>query len=115
MTGRLHSTICRAGEPVQAQLVEQAAGVRDAAAVGVTDRQLGERVVLVVTGAADQRTIHQRVKNAGLVMDEMVVTKRALPMDPRHNAKADYGKLRQWLEHKQKHRCKIILWINKGI
>ena len=110
MTGRLHSTICRAGEPVQAQLVEQAAGVRDAAAVGVTDRQLGERVVLVVTGAADQRAIHQSVKNAGLVVDEMVVTKRALPMDPRHNAKADYGKLRQWLEHKQKHLTLADSW-----
>ena len=102
MTGRLHSTIWRAGEPVQAQLVEQAAGLRDAAAVGVADKQLGERVVLVVTGPAEKGTIQQRVQNAGLAVDEVLVTKRALPKDPRHHAKVDYGKLRQWLEHKPK-------------
>ena len=73
----------------------------DAAAVGQTDQQLGEKVVLVVTGPADQPLIYQRVKNAELIVDEMVVTKRALPRDPRHNAKVDYEKLRQWLEPKK--------------
>jgi acyl-CoA synthetase (AMP-forming)/AMP-acid ligase II len=100
LTGRLHSTIWRAGEPVQAQLLEQAAGVTGIAAVGVTDPQLGERVVLVMTGAADQESIRQHVAEAGLAVDEIVVSGRALPLDPRHNAKVDYGKLKQWLEHK---------------
>lgn len=101
LTGRSHSTIWRAGEPVQAQLVEQAAGLRHTAAVGVTDEQLGERVVLVVKGQVDQREIHQRIENAGLVVDELVIAKQALPMDPRHNAKVDYGKLRHQLEPNQ--------------
>jgi olefin beta-lactone synthetase len=100
LTGRLHSTIWRAGEPVQAQLVEQAAGATGVAAVGVTDHQHGERVVLVVTGPADLETMRRRIADAGLIVDEVVVTSRALPMDPRHNAKVDYGKLRQWLECK---------------
>jgi acyl-CoA synthetase (AMP-forming)/AMP-acid ligase II len=104
LAGRVHSTIRRAGGLVHPQLVEQAAQgedprVRRAAAVGLPDPELGERVVLVVeteeAGIADE--IARRVAAAGLPVDEVRLTREPLPVDPRHNSKIDYGKLRERL------------------
>jgi acyl-CoA synthetase (AMP-forming)/AMP-acid ligase II len=96
LVGRVHSTIFRGGEPVHAQLVEQAAleaepRVRRAAAVGLPDPELGERVVLVLQSDGD-------VQGAIPNVDEIVVTSRELPLDPRHRSKVDYPRLRRLLE-----------------
>ena len=108
LAGRVHSTIRRAGKLVHPQLVEQAACGEDprlgrVAAVGLPDPDLGERVVLVVEtgepGIADE--IAQRIAAAGLVADEILLTTDPLPVDPRHNSKIDYGKLRERLREKR--------------
>jgi acyl-CoA synthetase (AMP-forming)/AMP-acid ligase II len=104
LAGRVHSTIRRAGKLVHPQLVEQAACGEDprldrVAAVGLPDPNLGERVVLVVEteepGIADE--IARRLAAAGLPADEILLTTDPLPVDPRHNSKIDYGKLRERL------------------
>jgi acyl-CoA synthetase (AMP-forming)/AMP-acid ligase II len=104
LAGRVHSTIDRAGGLVHPQLVEQAARGEDprlhrVAAVGVPDPDLGERVVLVVE--TEERGIEGeiagRVAAAGLPVDEIVLTAAPLPVDPRHNSKIDYGRLRERL------------------
>jgi acyl-CoA synthetase (AMP-forming)/AMP-acid ligase II len=104
LAGRVHSTIRRGGEPVHPQLVEQAAvgkdpRIRRAAAVGLPDPQLGERIVLVIETAARgiEPEIAQRLAAAGLAADEIRLTAEPLPVDPRHNSKIDYGRLRERL------------------
>ncbi|MFP4597772.1 MAG: AMP-binding protein [Persicimonas sp.] len=103
LTGRVHSTIRRGDRQVQPQLVEQAAigqdtRIRRAAAVGVADATLGERVVLVLElGSTDARPVgledevRCRLEAAGQVVDEIVVRTEPLPVDPRHNSKIDYA------------------------
>lgn len=110
LTGRVHSTIVRDGRAIQAQVVEQLA-MRDGehfekvAAVGVPDEELGERLVLVAEVAdntdvnvltedvlVDQ--VRRRVEVAGYPVDEVVLRREAIPVDPRHNSKIDYGALR---------------------
>lgn len=108
LTGRVHSTIRRAGGDVHPQLVEQAAAgedprIRRAAAVGLPDPVLGERAVLVLeTGAGDELAgeVAARLEAAGLTVDEIVLTQKRLPVDPRHRSKIDYPKLRRRLERK---------------
>jgi acyl-CoA synthetase (AMP-forming)/AMP-acid ligase II len=101
LAGRVHSTIHRAGALVHPQLVEQAAKgndprLRRVAAVGLPDPALGERVVLAVetdaTGIVEE--IEERIAAAGLAADEVLLTCEPLPVDPRHNSKIDYSRLR---------------------
>jgi len=101
LAGRVHSTIHRGGALVHPQLVEQAARgedprIRRIAAVGVPDPSLGERVVLVVETEEEkiEGEIASRAAAAGLIADEIVLTSEPLPVDPRHNSKIDYGRLR---------------------
>ena len=107
IAGRVHSTIRRGGELVHPQLVEQAAWgedprVRRVAAVGLPDPELGERVVVVVETAEEgfQDEIASRLAAAGFTADDIRLTAEPLPVDPRHNSKIDYGRLRgrilQW-------------------
>jgi olefin beta-lactone synthetase len=105
IAGRVHSTIRRGGVLVHPQLVEQAAKgedprVRRAAAVGLPDPELGERVVVVVeTGEQGvQDEIAARLAAAGFTVDEVRLTSEPLPVDPRHNSKIDYGRLRTKLQ-----------------
>jgi acyl-CoA synthetase (AMP-forming)/AMP-acid ligase II len=105
LAGRVHSTIRREGELVHPQLVEQAARgedprIRRAAAIGLPDPQLGERVVVVVETAEDdlREEISARLATAGFTADEIVLTAEPLPVDPRHNSKVDYGRLRERLK-----------------
>ncbi len=108
LTGRVHSTIRRGDLQVQPQLVEQAAigndaRIRRAAAVGVADATLGERVVLVLElRSSDTKSdgfeddslkddVRGRLETAGQVVDEIVVRTEPLPVDPRHNSKIDYA------------------------
>lgn len=105
LVGRVHSTIFRAGQAVHAQLVEQAAGeadskVRRAAAVGLPDPQLGQRVVLVIeteSGQELREEVEARLQQSGHPVDEIILTDEPLPLDPRHNSKIDYPKLRDRL------------------
>ena len=106
IAGRVHSTIRRGGVLVHPQLVEQAAmgedpRIRRAAAVGLPDPELGERVVVVIETAAEQglsEEIAARLSAAGFTADEISLTQEPLPLDPRHNSKIDYAKLRSWLQ-----------------
>jgi acyl-CoA synthetase (AMP-forming)/AMP-acid ligase II len=97
LVGRVHSTIWRDGCAVHPQLVEQAArqaGYPGAAAVGMPDRRLGQRVVLVIRADGEVAGgALSRLAAAGCHADEVLATTRALPMDPRHNAKVDYTRL----------------------
>lgn len=105
LVGRVHSTIDRAGVAVHPQLIEQAARGNDArirrvAAVGMPDDALGERVVLVVESddAEVAPLVRQRLGATALApVDALVVTRTALPVDPRHNSKVDYQRLRELL------------------
>jgi olefin beta-lactone synthetase len=99
IAGRVHSTIRRGSQRIHPQLVEQAARgedprIRRIAAVGVE-----ERVVLVIeTDAEDlEQDVRQRLAAAGHAVDEIRLTREPLPVDPRHNSKIDYGKLRERL------------------
>ncbi len=102
LVGRVHSTILRAGRPVHAQLVEQAAGagVGDPgprAAIGLPDPKLGERVVLALERSlteTERATLADRLEAAGQPVDEIVCLGAALPLDPRHRSKIDYPELR---------------------
>jgi len=93
IAGRVHSTIRRHGVAVHAQLVEQAARaddprIRRAAALGI-----GGRVVVVVESDEDvANDVRARVD-----ADDVIVTSEPLPLDPRHNSKIDYAKLRERL------------------
>lgn len=105
LVGRVHSTIHRNGQQVHPQLVEQAAAAGDArirrvAAVGLPDEALGQRVVVVVESAAGESIkdeVRARLKSADQPVDEVLVTSRPLPVDPRHNAKIDYARIRDML------------------
>jgi acyl-CoA synthetase (AMP-forming)/AMP-acid ligase II len=104
LAGRVHSTIRRDGVLVHPQLLEQAAKgedprLRRAAAVGLPDAALGERVVLVVETAEEgiEAEIASRLAAAGFPVDQILLTGDPLPVDPRHNSKIDYGKLRERL------------------
>jgi len=103
IAGRVHSTIHRRGGPIHPQLVEQAAQgeddrIRRVAAVGLPDPLGGERAVLVVEteSSADlMQNIAARLAAAGLEVDDVIFTREPLPVDPRHNSKIDYPKLRK--------------------
>ncbi len=64
------------------------------------DPSLGERVVLVVETEEEgiEGEIAARVAAAGLIADEILLASEPLPVDPRHNSKIDYGKLRERLQ-----------------
>lgn len=98
IVGRVHSTIRRGSELIHPQLVEQAARgedprIRRIAAVG-----MGERVVLVIeTDAGEDLKEDVRARLGGQTVDEIRLTREPLPVDPRHNSKIDYGRLRRRL------------------
>jgi len=100
LAGRVHSTIRRGAVLIHPQLVEQAAQgndskIRRLAAVGLPDAALGERLVIVAEAESGvQEDIAARLAAAGFAADEIRVTSEPLPVDPRHNSKVDYGRLR---------------------
>lgn len=105
LVGRVHSTIRRAGVDLHAQIIEQAARgddarIRRVAAVGLPDQTLGEQLAVVVeTDAPDlENGVRGRLASiGGIQIDTLIVTRSALPVDPRHNSKIDYSRLRQML------------------
>lgn len=109
LVGRVHSTIRRGAELVHPQLVEQAVRADDdrilqAAAFGLPDEDLGERLAVVARTAEEDRddvvrqAVADRLVAAGITFDHIIVTESRLPVDPRHNAKIDYGRLRELLQ-----------------
>jgi acyl-CoA synthetase (AMP-forming)/AMP-acid ligase II len=106
LVGRLHSTIWRSGRAVHPQLLEQAAGaahpgVRQAAAIGMPDPALGERVTLVVHAPAPEGVadaVRRAIESAGLVVDDLRLWPEPLPVDPRHNSKIVYAEVRRRLQ-----------------
>jgi acyl-CoA synthetase (AMP-forming)/AMP-acid ligase II len=108
IAGRVHSTIHRRGKLLHPQLVEQAARgdddrIRRIAAVGLDDRA----VLAVETDAGEEmkQDIAKRLAAARLeideIVDEIVLTREPLPVDPRHNSKIDYGRMGAWLERRR--------------
>jgi len=119
IAGRVHSTIWRDGKAVHAQLVEQAARgddsrIRRVAAVGVdgrvvvvievdesTSRQVVEKKPAQPLDDSTTRrledSIRARIEAAGYDADQIIITTEPLPVDPRHNSKIDYAKLRERL------------------
>lgn len=103
LAGRVHSTMFRGGAAVHAQLVEQAAArlapaAQAVAAVGLPDAKLGERVILVVQarpGGVDPERLRTELARQDIPVDEVRIQPAPLPVDPRHNAKIDYERLRQ--------------------
>jgi acyl-CoA synthetase (AMP-forming)/AMP-acid ligase II len=106
IVGRVHSTILRGGKYVHPQLVEQAAAESDpqigrVAAVGLADQELGERVVLVLEAPPSQQLrdiVSKSLDKAGQHVDEIRFSAKPLPLDPRHNAKIDYLRLKESLQ-----------------
>jgi acyl-CoA synthetase (AMP-forming)/AMP-acid ligase II len=103
IVGRVHNAIQRGGRllfPVKAEIVmKQLPFVANAAYVGLPDAALGERAVAVYTlredhaGAADAAAVCAALEQAGVVVDE-IRRVDAIPLDPRHNSKVEYGVLR---------------------
>jgi non-ribosomal peptide synthetase component E (peptide arylation enzyme) len=103
----VHSTIVRNGIAIHAQQAERVvtqddAAIERAAVIGLKDAQLGERVVVILKSgdAAAKERAGERLREAGIAFDEVVVTAEPLPVDPRHNSKIDYSALRQRLEQR---------------
>jgi len=106
LAGRVHSTIVRNGEAVHPQLLEQAAlsanaSIARVAAVGLTDESLGQRVVVVLeAGSSDEAAdaVRSAVSTSRFPVDDVVVARDPLPLDPRHRSKIDYEALRARLD-----------------
>ncbi len=109
LAGRVHSTIRRRGEWIHPQLVERIATgdderIRRIAAVGrpegADDQELVMVVQAVVGTDADElrRDVERRLASANRPADEVRVTHRPLPVDPRHASKIDFAALHRALE-----------------
>jgi len=92
LTGRVHTTIFRNGKPLHAQVVEAEVESRIPEAVRVAALEQDGKLLIVIQGppVPDAR---QR-----LDADEVIFTSQALPVDPRHNSKIDYARLREQIQ-----------------
>ena len=103
LVGRLHSTIVRNDEQFHAQIIEQAVAskVKDAlqvAAIGMPDESMGERIAVVIraqTISFNAEEIREIMLARHIPIDDVIYTTHELPVDPRHNSKIDYDKLRE--------------------
>jgi acyl-CoA synthetase (AMP-forming)/AMP-acid ligase II len=106
LAGRVHSSIRRGSEWLHPQLVEQAAAgvdrsIRRVAVLAVRDRGGADRVTVVLEGAPGdgvRTAVRARLHEAGMPVDDVVAVDWHLPVDPRHNSKIDYRRLRARLE-----------------
>lgn len=109
IVGRVHSTIQRQGRAVHPQVLEQLVvrhrpEIPRAAAIGLPDPDLGERVVLILEKPASPfdpsellSATEHRLRDAGHIVDEVRLASKPLPLDPRHKSKIDYPALRRRL------------------
>ena len=105
LVGRVHSAICRRGQwlyPVKPEVrMKRLPFVERAAYLGMPDAELGERAVAAAVFSADapddarEQTL-AALSAAGIVVDEFRQVEE-IPLDPRHNSKVEYGKLRELL------------------
>jgi acyl-CoA synthetase (AMP-forming)/AMP-acid ligase II/pimeloyl-ACP methyl ester carboxylesterase len=110
LVGRVHNAIDRDGTylfPVRAEFViKKAKGVKQAAFLGVPDKELGEKTVAVFSlqeGEYNKEEVLTEVRDLlkfnSIVVDQITHTEE-IPMDPRHHSKVEYGILRKELQEK---------------
>ena len=107
VVGRVHSTICRAGQllfPVKPEIVMQRLPfVQAAAYLGLPHPQLGEEAVAAfavkagATGTDFPAQVRAALATAAVVVDR-VVQVDTIPLDPRHHSKVEYAQLREQLQ-----------------
>lgn len=100
VSGRVHSTIRRAGVDYHAQLVEQEIGAIAAsrawrvAALAVPHRGSDRLAVVLDAAPQDQETLAAEIRQGtDLPLDHIIF--EHIPVDPRHNSKVDYSRLRR--------------------
>jgi olefin beta-lactone synthetase len=91
LTGRVHSTIRRRGEILHAQLVEAEVARRLPEAQRVAALEEDGKLLIVIQGPLIPDA-QQRID-----ADRILFTRKPLPVDPRHNSKIDYTRLRERL------------------
>jgi len=91
LTGRVHSTINRNGQLIQAQSFEQECLKYLSKAKRVAAVEVDQQLVLVIQGSI---TMDEEQE---IDTDRVIVTDNPLPLDPRHNAKIDYDTLRDMI------------------
>jgi acyl-CoA synthetase (AMP-forming)/AMP-acid ligase II len=105
IVGRVHNAICRGGEwlyPVKPEvLMKRLPFVARAAYLGLPDEELGERAVAVAQFAEDapedaREQVLGVLADAGMAVDEFRQVDD-IPLDPRHNSKVEYTRLRDML------------------
>ncbi|MCU0856978.1 MAG: AMP-binding protein [Pontiellaceae bacterium] len=89
LTGRVHSTIVRNGTLLHAQLVEADVAKQIPHAKRIAALEQDGKLVVIIQG---ERADHR------IDADHVIFTNTPLPVDPRHNSKIDYSKLRKLLE-----------------
>ena len=92
LTGRVHSTINRNGKLLHAQIVESEVQKQLPEAERVAALEIDNQLVIVVQGKECSHTIDA---------DRIIFTQEKLPLDPRHNSKIDYGRLRNQIQKGQ--------------
>ena len=92
LTGRVHSTILHNGKALHAQLVEAEAAQQLPQAERVAALEQDGKLLIVVQGP----TVPDALRR--IDADQIIFTRKPLPVDPRHNAKIDYARLRERLQ-----------------
>lgn len=115
LVGRVNNIVTRGSRaiyPLQAEAIaHQLPFIEKAALLGLDDPTLGQKVALVVVPHEKhplqwfrkrrewELRIHDHLSRHEIPLDVLLFTRR-LPLDPRHNAKIDYGKLQRRLASK---------------
>ena len=97
LVGRVHSTIQHRGQLLHAQVVEAEAVAAWPQVRRVAALEWRDELVLVVEGHAGDAPM-DAIRQKGIPADRVIVTRKPLPLDPRHQSKIDYGALRLMLE-----------------
>ncbi len=92
LVGRVHSTITCKEKLLHAQLVEEQVAELLPSAAKVAAVEHDENLLIIIE-SAPMPDFKQMLHNAGIPADRIVFTNKPLPLDPRHNAKIDYGEL----------------------
>jgi acyl-CoA synthetase (AMP-forming)/AMP-acid ligase II len=106
LAGRVHSSIRRGEDWIHPQLAEQAAAgddprIRRVAALAIRGANGADRLTVVLDGAPGddvRAAVRARLREAAVPVDDVVAVDWDLPVDPRHNSKIDYPRLRTRLE-----------------
>ena len=104
LVGRVHSTICRQGKFYHPQIIEEITrrehpDIKQVAALGIADEKLGEKIIVVIK--FDQgnevfiKVVKEKLNELQIPVDRVLVLNESFPVDPRHNSKIDYQRLRE--------------------